>query len=90
VLEPIIKKQIDTLIECCNKTYEEQNENLMKWYDKMINNTRKIRLYVLKTKNCSNILSKIRLKLEDTDFINKLNSQYPDLLPIKNGKVINL
>jgi hypothetical protein len=33
VLESVIKKQIDTLIECCNKAYEEQNEDLIKWYE---------------------------------------------------------
>jgi hypothetical protein len=45
--------------------------------------------YVLSTGGARNIMQKVLPKLENMKFIESLNSN-PDLLPIKNGKVVNL
>ncbi len=93
-----LEKVIDDEIEIYNFLIKKESEKTqdkdkdkddIKKYKEHLKFLKQIKNYCLSTSGSNKILKKVIPKIEDIEFINIVNSQNPDILPIKNG-IINL
>ena len=89
-IEPLILEEIkmfETMITEIPETEQGNNTNDKKLAGLRSNISRleKVKLYILSSSGCASIIKKIIPKIEDVDFVNIINTENPDILPVKNG-----